>query len=51
MPVFPEDKISNEDLQELAEFIAAMDGGHAQARAGTSGDDLLMHHWMALSAI
>ena len=51
MPVFPADKISNEDLQELAEFIAAMDGGHAQARAGTSGDDLLMHHWMALSAI
>jgi hypothetical protein len=25
MPVFPADKISNEDLQELAEFIAAMD--------------------------
>jgi mono/diheme cytochrome c family protein len=46
MPVFPPDKISN---KELAEFIAGMDGG--LARAGMPGDDLLMHHWMALSAI
>lgn len=49
MPVFPPDKISNKELQELAEFIAGMDGG--LAHAGMSGDDLLMHHWMALSAI
>lgn len=51
MTVFPPEKISNEDLQELAEYIGGLEGGHAHARAGMSGDDLLMHHWMALFAL
>ena len=51
MPVFSPDRISNEELQELAEYIAGLDGGHAHARDGVSGEDLLMHHWMALFAL
>lgn len=51
MPVFSPDIISNEELQRLAEYIAELGGGHAHVRSGVSGDELIMHHWMAIIAL
>lgn len=51
MPVFSPDKISNEELQEIGEYVAGLGGGHAHMREGVSGDELIMHHWMAIIAL
>ena len=51
MPIFPPDRISNEELDAIAEFIDGLEGGHAHGRPPGSGDELTLHHWMALFAL
>ena len=51
MPVFSPDIMSNEDLEAVAEWVASLEGGHAHMAATGAGDQLTMHHWMALSAL
>ena len=51
MPIFPPDKISNEELEAIAEFIGGLSGGHAHVMVPGSGNELTLHHWMALFAI
>ena len=48
MPVFPPDKISNEELEAISEFIEGLGGGHAHVRGPGSPDEVAIHHWMAL---
>lgn len=48
MPVFPPDKVSDEELEAIVEFIEGLEGGHGHVRAGGSGEELVLHHWMAL---
>lgn len=50
MSVFPPDKISNEEIAAIAEFIEGLDAGHGHARTGLSANELVMHHRMALLA-
>jgi mono/diheme cytochrome c family protein len=51
MPVFPPDKISNQELATLAEWVGSLSGGHAHARPADVGQVLAHHHWMALFAL
>jgi cytochrome c553 len=53
MPVFPLDKISNEEMQAITEFIDGLsaDNEHAHAKASSGPDELSLHHWMALFSI
>lgn len=51
MPVFPPDKISNEELEAIAEYVEGLGGGHAHVRAPGSPDEIALHHWMALFSI
>ncbi len=38
MPVFPPDQISNEELEEIAEYVASLGGGHGHAQSMNMGD-------------
>lgn len=51
MPVFPPDKITNEELALLAQFIAELPGGHLHTKPVDVGQDLINHHWMALLSL
>jgi hypothetical protein len=53
MPVFPLDKISNEEMQAITEYIDGLsaDGEHVHAQASVGPDELSLHHWMALFPI
>ena len=51
MPVFPPDKISASELDNLVAYITSLGGGHAHERIVDLGADLEMHHWMALFAV
>lgn len=51
MPVFPPDKISKEELEEIAEYVASLGGGHGHAQTMNVGDAVAQHHWMALFAL
>ena len=51
MPVFPPDKVTNEDLGEIAGFIESLRGGHLHQRPTAVADALAQHHWMALFAL
>ena len=51
MPVFPPDKVSHEELERIAEFIAALPGDHKHVVVSNVTQDLAMHHWMALLAL
>ena len=48
MPIFSPDKISNEELEAISEFIEGLGGGHAHVRGPGSPDEIAIHHWMAL---
>ena len=50
MPVFPPDKVSNQDLAEIAGFIESLTGDHLHQRPTAAADALAQHHWMALFA-
>ncbi len=52
MPVFPPDKVSAAQLNDLVAYIASLGEGHAHQREGGDiGAEMQMHHWMALFAI
>lgn len=51
MPVFPPDKVSNEELNAITEFIVGLGGEHVHVQAADSPDALALHHWMALFSI
>ena len=51
MPVFPPDKISNEELDEIAMYIGGLGEGHAHMSGAVSPGEVVLHHWMALSSI
>ncbi len=51
MPVFPKDKISDSQLDDLFVYIAGLSGSHAHESWADTGAQMQMHHWMALFAI
>ena len=51
MPVFPPDKVSNPELDILAQWVASLSGGHAHTRPADAGAAVANHHWMALFAL
>ncbi|MEE9248012.1 MAG: cytochrome c [Dehalococcoidia bacterium] len=51
MPVFPPDKITNEELDQIAEFIDGLVGGHLHKRPSDIGQAVALHHWMALLSL
>ena len=51
MPVFPPSKISNAELDQIAEYIESLEGDHAHMRVADPGEDLSQHHWMTLFAL
>ena len=53
MPVFPPDKISNEEMEAITTFIDGLGGErqHMHSDAPTGPDELALHHWMALFSI
>jgi len=51
MPVFPPDKITNEELTLIAEFIGSLSGGHGHGAPLDAGQNLINHHWMALLSL
>lgn len=53
MPVFPPDKISNEEMQAITGFISGLEGDlqHMHSEGPVGPDELALHHWMALLSI
>ena len=53
MPVFPPDKVSNDELAQLVSYITNLEGDHAHVRAEgpVTVDQMAVHHWMALFAL
>jgi hypothetical protein len=51
MPAFPRDAVSEEELGEIIEFIASLEGDSTHTSGPVTADELAMHHWMALFAI
>jgi hypothetical protein len=51
MPVFPPDKVSNQTLAQIAEYIEALPGEHAHQMQGGTKEALTQRHWMALFAL
>ena len=51
MPVFPPDKITNDELDRIAAFITALAGDHLHQTPSDLGQALTLHHWMALFAL
>ena len=51
MPVFPPDKISNEELDAIAMYISELGEGHAHMAASATPGEVVLHHWMTLSSI
>ncbi len=51
MPLFPSDKITNAQMDDLVAYIASLGEGHAHEMSAGVGAEMEMHHWMALFAI
>ncbi len=51
MPVFPPDRITNEELEQIAEFIDSLAGGHLHQRPSDIRQAVALHHWMALLSL
>lgn len=51
MPVFSPDKVTNDDLEEIAGYIGSLGGGHLHQTPAAAADALAQHHWMALFAL
>ena len=53
MPVFPPDKVSNEEMETITTFIDGLEGErqHMHSEAPSGPDELALHHWMALFSI
>ncbi|MEE9248028.1 MAG: cytochrome c [Dehalococcoidia bacterium] len=51
MPLFPPDKITNEELDLIAQFIASLPAGHQHMRQVDVGSEVALHHWMALLSL
>ena len=51
MPVFAPDKITNEELDLIAQFIHSLPGGHGHTTPADIGRDMVNHHWMALLSL
>ncbi|MCH8090239.1 MAG: cytochrome c, partial [Chloroflexi bacterium] len=51
MPLFSPDEISNEELEQIAEFIASLPAGHMHVREVDVGREVALHHWMALISL
>ena len=51
MPVFTLNTMPDEQLDELVTFIADLGGEHAHMPSFDTGDEMEMHHWMALFAL
>lgn len=51
MPLFPPDKLTDSQLDDLVAYITSLEGGHAHEKSADVGAEMEMHHWMALFAI
>ena len=51
MPVFSPDKITSEELDQIAQFIASLSEGHGHTTPADIGENLVNHHWMALLSL
>ena len=51
MPVFPPDKVSNEELAEIAEYVSGLSVDYAHLIPVDLGAAVAQHYWMALFAL
>lgn len=51
MPVFPSDRVSNQELAQIAEYITSLSGAHGHMAPVSLADAIAQHHWMALFAL
>ena len=51
MPVFPPDRVSNQELAQIAAYITSLSGPHAHMAQVSPADAIAQHHWMALFAL
>ena len=51
MPVFPPDRVSNQELAEIAAYIASLSGPHGHMTPVSLADAIAQHHWMALFSL
>ena len=51
MPVFPVDKLSDAELGMIVAFLEALPGHHLHEEPGDLGQEVALHHWMALLAL
>ena len=51
MPVFPPDRVSNQELAQIAEYVTGLSGPHGHMAPVNLADSISQHHWMALFAL
>ena len=51
MPVFPPDRVSNQELAQIAAYITSLSGPHGHMAPVSLADAISQHHWMALFAL
>ena len=51
MPVFPPDRVSNQELAEIASYITSLSGPHGHMAPVSIADAIAQHHWMALFSL
>jgi mono/diheme cytochrome c family protein len=51
MPVFLPESLTNDELGEIVAFITALPGKHGHEKPVDIGQEVALHHWMALLAL
>ena len=51
MPVFPPDRVSNQELEEIAAYITTLSGPHGYMAPVSIADAIAQHQWMALFSL
>ena len=51
MPVFLPDNLTNEELEKIVAYIGALPRGHVHEKPVDVGQEVALHHWMALFAL
>lgn len=51
IPVFLPDRVSNQELAHIAEYITSLSSPHTHLAPASPADAISQHHWMALFAL
>ena len=51
MPVFPPSRISDRELDEIAQFVESRENGYIFDQTNSTGEESFQMHWMALSSL